>query len=728
MKRFLSSGLLRVSSIFVGLLVAAVFFTGSAHAANISVNSNADTAADDGVCTLREAITAANNDAASGLNPGECGAGAGTDTISFAITGLADYTVSGQSGYTIAPLSVLPAITQTVTIDGYTQSGSQANTAPSPEPFNGILLIEIDGQSAGFTAGSGTAALNFSAGSQSSTVRGLVINNFGLGETATGTADPSAILVGASAITIRGNYFGTDPTGMVRQQNLGCGVCMSANNSDDIIIGGLTPADRNIISGNKQVGISPNTDSDNWLIQGNYIGAAADGLTSIGNGDLAWAGGISLDNSVGHMVGGPDPAARNILSGNDSQGIAPDFTDNSTIEGNYVGVGYDGVTPLPNAGVGIGVGNTSQNIILRNNIVAHNLVGGIALTSAATGTKLYGNTVEANDENGGISVFGAINKQIGGGATGEGNIIRGNIRGGISVLAFNGLGVTTTNTTIQGNLIEDTQQDVLGIAPGVIVMNDATNTLIGGSGPGEGNTIRGNYVAGVAVQELSSSVLSVTVTPTNVAILGNSISGTIPAGGLFGSNSLGIDILSATDTTGPAPDGFPESYSDLGPNLNDATDPDTGPNNYMNFPIINDATQNGTNLAVNFDLDAADSPVDQYRVEFFANDTADTAGYAEGQAYRGSTIVTNGAGQLASLTLPANTDLTGRVLSATTTAIDAATPSDFGATSEFSQVRSITVLPQAALAETGDNALVYLLGLGTMLVVGVGLRRRATRH
>src|SRR3990172_6675144 len=41
-----------------------------AHAETITVNSAADVVADDGVCTLREAITAANTDAASGATPG----------------------------------------------------------------------------------------------------------------------------------------------------------------------------------------------------------------------------------------------------------------------------------------------------------------------------------------------------------------------------------------------------------------------------------------------------------------------------------------------------------------------------------------------------------------------------------------------------------------------------------------------------------------------------------
>ncbi|MGB0386195.1 MAG: choice-of-anchor Q domain-containing protein [Ardenticatenaceae bacterium] len=49
--------------------------------ATITVNSTADVVADDGLCTLREAITAANRDTASGLLSGECAAGSGHDTI-----------------------------------------------------------------------------------------------------------------------------------------------------------------------------------------------------------------------------------------------------------------------------------------------------------------------------------------------------------------------------------------------------------------------------------------------------------------------------------------------------------------------------------------------------------------------------------------------------------------------------------------------------------------------
>ncbi len=50
--------------------------------AQITVNSASDVVdANDGLCTLREAIFSANTDVASGLTVGECAAGSAADTI-----------------------------------------------------------------------------------------------------------------------------------------------------------------------------------------------------------------------------------------------------------------------------------------------------------------------------------------------------------------------------------------------------------------------------------------------------------------------------------------------------------------------------------------------------------------------------------------------------------------------------------------------------------------------
>src|SRR3954466_2428985 len=60
-------------------------FAGNASAAVITVSTQADDVANDGHCALREAVTAANTDTASGLAAGECNAGAGADTIRFGV-------------------------------------------------------------------------------------------------------------------------------------------------------------------------------------------------------------------------------------------------------------------------------------------------------------------------------------------------------------------------------------------------------------------------------------------------------------------------------------------------------------------------------------------------------------------------------------------------------------------------------------------------------------------
>ena len=74
----------------------------------IVVNTTANTFVDDGDCTLREAIFAANNDLAPGATAGECLAGDGADTITFDVAGTIALTAGNE----------LQAIIQPLTIDG----------------------------------------------------------------------------------------------------------------------------------------------------------------------------------------------------------------------------------------------------------------------------------------------------------------------------------------------------------------------------------------------------------------------------------------------------------------------------------------------------------------------------------------------------------------------------------------------------------------------------------
>jgi CSLREA domain-containing protein len=72
-------------SVILPMVFAQLGLIGSileAHASTtIAISTNSDTVANDGLCSLREAIAAANTDAASGTSVGECQAGSGSDTI-----------------------------------------------------------------------------------------------------------------------------------------------------------------------------------------------------------------------------------------------------------------------------------------------------------------------------------------------------------------------------------------------------------------------------------------------------------------------------------------------------------------------------------------------------------------------------------------------------------------------------------------------------------------------
>ena len=85
-------------ALLVCLFFLTLSLTPSVQAAGITVNNDADISADDGSCTLREAIANANSDSQLFATAGERAAGSGSDTITFD---------SGLSGATIYLASTL---------------------------------------------------------------------------------------------------------------------------------------------------------------------------------------------------------------------------------------------------------------------------------------------------------------------------------------------------------------------------------------------------------------------------------------------------------------------------------------------------------------------------------------------------------------------------------------------------------------------------------------------
>ncbi len=205
---------------------------------------------------------------------------------------------------------------------------------------------------------------------------------------------------GTQSNKVAGNYIGVTATGSSALANQ-YGVRISDGASSNTI-GGVATAGRNVIAGNEQSGICLDGSGADNLIVGNLIGTDKTGLAAIPNG----ARGILIDESAGAIVGGTAAGARNVISGNGGAGVSIAYSSSSgnTVQGNYIGVGLDGVTPLGNATDGVVVWSSAH----------HNTIGGVA--GRLAGPSPAGGNVIANNGRYGVSVVGSI----------VGNAIRGN--------------------------------------------------------------------------------------------------------------------------------------------------------------------------------------------------------------------------------------------------------------------------------------------------------------
>ena len=230
----------------------------------------------------------------------------------------------------------------------------------------------------------------------------------------------------------------------------------------------------------------------------------------------------------------------------------------------------------------------------------------------------------------------------------------------------------TTNSVIQGNYIgtDSTGTNAPGnLGDGVLLTNQAAHNLIGA------NLIAYNGANGVRLDASSGA---------QNGILHNSI---------HSNAQLGIDL----GGDGPTP--------------NDLNDPDIGPNQRQNFPLLADVQSYDGFTVVYGTLNSA--PIGNYHVEFFLNDTTNNSGYGEGRMFLGArTIFVHGDGNgdfAESFSVPATF-----VQFVTATATDAD-----GNTSEFSppvRVRTPPVLeaqPTNTVVSAGSNVSLCVTASGT---------------
>jgi uncharacterized repeat protein (TIGR01451 family) len=107
--------------------------------------------------------------------------------------------------------------------------------------------------------------------------------------------------------------------------------------------------------------------------------------------------GLTIRNTGGgNLVGGSDPAARNLISGNTNFGVTIN-NDGNRLLNNFVGVGLDGSSNLGNGRTGISI-NSQSNTAIENSVIAYNGEDGIAVNYFRSGTAnaFLGNSIFGN--------------------------------------------------------------------------------------------------------------------------------------------------------------------------------------------------------------------------------------------------------------------------------------------------------------------------------------------
>jgi hypothetical protein len=311
------------------------------------------------------------------------------------------------------------------------------------------------------------------------------------------------------------------------------------------------------------------------LIRGNWFGVSASGAipSYTGAGSVFDLG--SFNRSI--VIGGPDPADRNVIAGSGRDLSTPALPGGgqNTIrvnsinserarilfQGNLFGLGPDGITPLPfrdplivNPGDDV---FETPDVEIRDN-------------RWARAPRNFSCTC-------GINLRFSVSRNMADPVLGRTALIQGNVFG---------LGVDGSRIGAVADHIE------------IFLGNSSRipNVRIGGLGPGEGNVFAG--ATPLSVFSLGSAVVmpNGNTVQSRVELVGNR---------MLGNAGLGMDLRG-------------ESSPVLGRTLNDAGDPDTGANNRQNFPRISAYSVNGNQFSVTYRVDSAPAnSVYPLRVDFY---------------------------------------------------------------------------------------------------------------
>ena len=296
----------------------------------------------------------------------------------------------------------------------------------------------------------------------------------------------------------------------------------------------------NLIAFNGGSGIEVRGDGNRVL--GNYIGVDGAGTSDWGN---AYNGVVLWQGASDNVVGGTTSDYRNVIGGNDHNGvwISGTGSDQNVVVGNYIGARADGLGPLPNGFSGVSIQGGAQSNRIggtasgAGNLISGNTDNGVYISDAGTiNNQVLGNVIGPDRRgigiigqgyNGVVIALGANRNAVGDGSPAGRNLISGNSSNGVRIE-----GSDTMSNTAQGNYI------------GTNLNGDAT---LGNGAQGieitqvaHDNRVEGNVLSGNG----SNGIIIVGGAHHNVVcgnLIGTDKTGTFAVGGQTGG---GVDLAS----------------------------------------------------------------------------------------------------------------------------------------------------------------------------------------
>ncbi len=200
---------------------------------------------------------------------------------------------------------------------------------------------------------------------------------------------------GTDGNVVAGNMIGTNPAGTAALGNGNAGVEISAGAQNNVV-GGATVAERNVISGNSSGGVViSGAGSTGNQVRGNYLGTNAAGTAALANGN----GVIINLGATNNTIGGTAAGQANVISGNTFDGVRMLDSDTSanTVAGNLIGTNAAGTADLGNSVHGVSIFNGAHDntvggtVAAARNVISGNDVNGVSISApGSTGNSVLG--------------------------------------------------------------------------------------------------------------------------------------------------------------------------------------------------------------------------------------------------------------------------------------------------------------------------------------------------